>query len=242
MVKLGVNIDHVATVRQARGGREPNLLEAARLVKKGGADGLTIHLREDRRHIQEEDVRLLRKKLRLPLNLEMALDAQILQIALDVKPPKVCFVPERREEKTTEGGLDVTRDRDNLREAIGLLKKNETVVSLFIEPDFKQVQASKEVGADFIEFHTGAFANAFAENLPTWNEEVIRLHNAAQEAQRIGLRVNAGHGLNYQNVEHVLKIPSLEELNIGHSIVARAIFVGLKRAVKEMKDLIVKFS
>lgn len=241
MIKLGVNIDHVATVRQARGGTEPNVLEAARLVKKGGADGLTVHLREDRRHIQEDDVRLLRKKIRLPLNLEMALNTQILQVALEIKPPKVCFVPERREEKTTEGGLDVLKTEPDLQEAIRLLKEKGTAVSLFIEPDFNQVRAAKEVGSDYVELHTGAFANAFAADLPSWKEEVIRLHNAAQEAQKLGLRVNAGHGLNYQNLEHVVKIPYLEEFNIGHSIVARSIFVGLKRAVKEMKDLIAKF-
>jgi len=239
MIKLGVNIDHVTTVRQARGGKEPDVLESARAVQKAKADGITAHLREDRRHIQDADVKSIKAKIKIPLNLEMSLNPGIVAIALELVPPKVCLVPEKREERTTEGGLDVIGDKARIREAVSALKAKGISVSLFIEPDAAIVEAARETGANFVELHTGSYANAFlTDNEALWKKELIRLHNAAQEAHQKGLGVNSGHGLNYENVEHVVKIPYIEELNIGHAIVARAVFCGLDKAVKEMKKKI----
>lgn len=234
-VKLGVNIDHVATLRQARGGKVPDTLEAARAAQKGGADGITIHLREDRRHIQDHDLRRLRQNIRLPLNLEMALHPEIVGIALHARPEKVCLVPEKRQELTTEGGLDAFQKRNLLKRAVPKLLKKKIEVSLFIDPEIRQVRAAKEVGAQAVEFHTGSFANASGRRKL---KELNRLKRAAREAHRLGLQVNAGHGLDYKNIRAVRKLPFLHEVNIGHSIVARSVFVGMEKAVREMKELI----
>jgi len=238
MIKLGINIDHVATLRQARGGKEPNVVEAARAVKKAKADGVTVHLREDRRHIQDADVTAIKQKIKIPLNLEMSLNAGIVAIVLEIQPEKACLVPERREERTTEGGLNVVGDKARIKQVVEALKGKGITVSLFIEPDLAAVEAARETGAQFVELHTGAYANAFAtDDAALWKKELIRLHNAAQEAHQKGLGINAGHGLNYENVEQIVKIPHIEELNIGHSIISRAVFCGLDKAVKEMKKL-----
>jgi len=237
-----VNIDHIATLRQARGGTEPEPLQAAVTAQKAGADGITVHLREDRRHIQDADVLAIKKKVKkIPLNLEMSLSPEIVAFALKVIPGKICLVPERREERTTEGGLDVVRDREKISQVILPFKDKGVVVSLFIEPEVSFIEAALAAGADFVELHTGAFANAFVtDDAALWKKELIRLHNAAQEAHQRKLGVNAGHGLNYKNVEHVVKIPHIEELNIGHAIISKAAMMGLGKAIKEMKKLIEK--
>jgi pyridoxine 5-phosphate synthase len=238
-LKLGVNIDHVATVREARyRGRErgePDVIEAARICEAAGAHGVTVHLREDRRHIQDRDVWKLREVLKVPLNLEMANAAEIIEIALKLKPATVCLVPERRQEVTTEGGLDVGGNRAAIAQTCKRMKDAGIAVSLFIAPDPAQVEASAAVGAQFIELHTGAYAEHFPSN-----KEFDRLLKAANQGRAAGLRINAGHGLNYQNVPRLHKIPHLEDLNIGHSIVSRAVFVGLGEAVKEMLRLVGK--
>lgn len=228
MVKLGLNIDHVATVRQARGASEPNLLEAAYQGIKGGARGITVHLREDRRHIQDRDVFLLKEMISVPLNLEMSVNEEIVKVALKVRPEKVCLVPEKRQELTTEGGLDVITKKKRLLEVIKRLKGAGIVVSLFIDPLKNQIETGKLMNADFIELHTGTYANLCGQ------EELRRLKEGALLAHSLGLGVNAGHGLNYENVRAVARLPYIEELNIGHSIVARALFVGMKKAVEEM--------
>ena len=236
MIKLGVNIDHVATVRQARRAEEPCVVQAAIDAVKGGADGITVHLREDRRHIQDRDVFLINKNVRVPLNLEMSIAPEIVKIALKIRPEKVCLVPERRQELTTEGGLAVSRQIKHVRSAVSALSKKGIIVSLFISPDEKEVLAASYSGAHYVEFHTGEYAHAktaFARS-----RELKRLKNAAVLAHSLGLGVNAGHGLNYQNVKPVCRIPHMDELNIGHSIVSRAVFIGLKNAVREMKNLI----
>ena len=233
---LGVNIDHIATLRNARGGLEPNLIQAALLCENAGADGITVHLREDRRHTRDNDVTELKKVLKTRLNLEMALTEEMQKIALSVKPECVCLVPENRQEVTTEGGLDV---EGQLKWAIEftkpLLEKN-IEVSFFIDPDVHQISAVSKTGAPFIELHTGRYSEAFG----TENEEKVfeELKGAAIFAQNFGLKVNAGHGLNYQNVKRMHEIPNLVELNIGHSIISRAVFVGLEQAIKEMKALV----
>lgn len=232
MVKLGVNIDHVATLRQARGGERPDPLEAAREAVRGGADGITVHLREDRRHIQDSDLRRLKQAVRRPLNLEMALHPEIVEIALRLQPEKVCVVPERRREITTEGGLDVVGKGKVLERVIPRLRRKGIEVSLFIDPGLREVKAAKKLGADAVELHTGAYANA---GFRKKRSELARLRRAALEAHRLGLKVNAGHGLDYENTPAVAKLPYIEELNIGHAIVARAVFAGIRRAVQEMK-------
>lgn len=241
MMKLGVNIDHVATLRQARRGLEPDVLAAAIAVQKAGADGVTVHLREDRRHIQDADVVAIKRKVKIPLNLEMSLDPGILAFALEVAPAKVCIVPERREERTTEGGLDVVREEARIKESVAHLKAKGIVVSLFVEPEHAVIELSAALGADFVELHTGAYAHAcFKDDPALAKKELIQLHNAAQEAHQRNLGVNAGHGLNYSNVEQMVKVPHIQELNIGHAIVSRAVFIGLSKAVKEMKKTIEK--
>jgi pyridoxine 5-phosphate synthase len=228
MLQLGVNIDHVATLRQARyktGDGEPDVLAAAREVEAAGAHGITVHLREDRRHIQDRDVRALRQIVRTRLNLEMADVPEIVAIAEEIKPDEVCLVPEKRAELTTEGGLNVTGP--SLPRTIARLKQAGITVSLFVDPDLKQVRASADVGAQFIELHTGAYAAGK-------DGELERLIAAAELAHSLGLRVNAGHGLNYQNTPGIRVVPHLETLNTGHSIVSRAVFVGLRQAVREM--------
>ncbi|TAN37672.1 MAG: pyridoxine 5'-phosphate synthase [Verrucomicrobia bacterium] len=230
-LKLGVNIDHVATIRQARGTVYPDLLEAAQSCKAAGADGVTVHLREDRRHIQDEDVWRLRRECRLPLNLEMANVPAIVRIALRVKPDEVCLVPERRRELTTEGGLDVLGQFRPMQATVARLRAAGIVVSIFIEPDPRQLEATAKLGASCVELHTGAFAEARGTRL---ERELRRLRHAANVAHDLGLQVNAGHGINYDNIGRILELPWLDTLNIGHSIVARAIFCGLKQAVREM--------
>jgi pyridoxine 5-phosphate synthase len=231
MVELGVNIDHVATLRQARKTYEPDPVWAAVLAELGGADGITLHLREDRRHIQDRDVFALRRSIRVRLNLEMANAPQIVEIALAVKPDEVCVVPERRRELTTEGGLDVVRQARRLAPTVRRLRDAGIVVSLFVEPDPEQLMASAEVGAPFVELHTGTFCEARGAAA---RRELARLRRAAEVADGLGLSVNAGHGINLENVGAVLAVPHLKTLNIGHSIVCRAVFVGIRAAVKEM--------
>lgn len=231
LIQLGVNIDHAATLRQARGVDYPNLVEIARLAENAGAHGITIHLREDRRHIQTADVYALRKTLTTRMNLEMANNPDVLRIALDVCPNEICLVPERRQELTTEGGLDVAGQRDLLRPTIEALTKNGSEVSLFIAPDRKQLEAAADLGAPYVELHTGAYANATGDEL---KREIDALHDAAAYGQTLGLRVNAGHGLTMKNVAPLLDIPNLDTLNIGHSIIAHALFVGIEQSVREM--------
>lgn len=237
MLKLGVNIDHVATVREARyRGRpfgEPDPVEAARLCEAAGAHGITCHLREDRRHIQDRDVWRLRETVRTRLNLEMANTPEIVDIALRVRPDIVCLVPERREEVTTEGGLDVAGQEAALAETRRRLNDAGIEVSLFIAPDPAQVAAAARVGSQFVELHTGSFAEHYADPAAR-AREVERLVAAARQAHELGLRVNAGHGLNYVNLPALWAVPHLVELNIGHSIVSRAVFTGLERAVQDM--------
>jgi pyridoxine 5-phosphate synthase len=233
--KLGVNIDHVATLRQARGGPVPSPRLAALEAQKGGADSITIHLREDRRHIQDRDVCEIRNNIRIPVNLEMSLHPEIVSIALRVRPDKVCIVPEKRRELTTEGGLDAASNKKMLARVVSRLRKKKIEVSLFIGPESKQIRAARAVGADAIEIHTGAYANAKGR---VKKFELDRIRIAAREASDLGLKVNAGHGLDYRNVKPIVRIPVIEELNIGHSIVSYSVFVGLREAVREMKILL----
>lgn len=236
MPRLGVNIDHVATLRQARGGREPDPVWAAALAELGGADVITVHLREDRRHIQDRDVRLLRETVQVRLNLELALEPEIVSIALVTRPHQATFVPERRAELTTEGGLDVAGQKTRVGEAMARCRDAGIDVALFIDPDLEQVEGSARLGASAVEFHTGRYANAASET--EREHEVESLMAAALAASAAGMELHAGHGLNYQNVGPVARMPKMIELNIGHSIVSRAVFVGLKQAVLEMKACI----
>lgn len=240
-LRLGVNIDHVATLRQARYARdpdsilvEPDPVEAALIAEKAGADGITAHLREDRRHIQDRDIFRLKESLQTKLNLEMGNAPEIVAIALKVRPHDACLVPENRNEVTTEGGLDCLTHRDALAETIVKLHEVGTVVSLFIDPDPDQIRAASELKAKCIELHTGAFANATGEMRTA---ELKRLIGGAKLAHELGLRVNAGHGLNYTNVRELFAVPHLEEFNIGHAIISRALVTGLASAVKDMKAL-----
>ena len=235
-LKLGVNIDHVATLRQARGGEEPDPLQAARVALKAGADGIVVHLREDRRHINEGDVRKLRQAVTTNLNLEMSIAPEIVDIAVDIKPDQATLVPEKRKELTTEGGLDVAAGKEEIGKAVKRLQKEGIKVSLFIDPDDIQVKAASEVGADLIELHTGSFANAADQK--TRNQQLEKLSRATDLAIKSGLKVAAGHGLNYQNVRQVAGIKGIEELNIGHSIISRGVFTGLDKAIREMLELI----
>lgn len=233
---LGVNIDHVATLRNARGGVEPSVEKAAEIAEQNGATSITTHLREDRRHIKDEDVYALTESLKTRLNLEMAMADDIQAIALDVKPYSICLVPEKRQEITTEGGLDVAGQLDKVTEFIKPLLDAGIIVSLFIDPDKEQVKASAQTGAQFIEMHTGAYAESFGYKEE--EEEFQKLKKSAELAQSLGLKVNAGHGLNYENVHRMHEIEGLHELNIGHSIISRAVFTGLAEAVEKMKSLI----
>ena len=230
-LKLGVNIDHAATLRQARGVDYPNLPEIARLAEQAGAHGITIHLREDRRHIQDADVYTLRKTLTTRMNLEMANNPDVLRVALDVVPDEVCLVPERRQELTTEGGLDAAGQLDALRPTVRALAAQGTQVSLFVAPDRRQLDAAAALGAPYVELHTGAYANAAGDAL---RRELDALHEAAAYAATLGLKVNAGHGLTMDNVKPLLDIPNLDTLNIGHSIIAHALFVGIGQSVRDM--------
>ncbi len=233
---LGVNIDHVATLRNARGGIDPDVILAARICKDIGVESITTHLREDRRHIKDDDVRAIRLLPKTRLNLEMAMTDEMQQIALDIRPHAVCIVPEKRQELTTEGGLDVAGQIDRAIAFVKPLVEKGIEVSMFIDPDITQVSAAYKTGAQFIELHTGKYSEHFGTDK---EEETFQdLKGAATFAQSLGLKVNAGHGLNYENVKRMHEIPDLVELNIGHSIIARAVFVGLAQAVKEMKELV----
>lgn len=232
MIKLGVNIDHVATLRQARGGNEPDPVWAAVECELAGAHCITLHLREDRRHIQDRDLEILRKTVQVKLNLEMANTNEMVQIASKIGPDQITLVPEKRQELTTEGGLDVVRNLSKITGTVEKMQQKGISVSLFIDPNKGQVEASKKTGAEFVEFHTGEYANAKSEK--EIKEEFARLVSSADEAHSVGLRVNAGHGLNYQNILLIRDLPHLEELNTGHSIISRAVFVGLRNAVTEM--------
>ncbi len=236
MAKLGVNVDHVATVRQARGGDEPDPVTAAALAELAGADGITVHLREDRRHIQDRDVELLRKTVKTSLNLEMAATDEMVAIALKVLPDMVTLVPEKREELTTEGGLDVRMQRHLLQRQVDLLRQGGIKVSLFVDPDVEQVKTSHRIGADYIEIHTGAYCEAGSQR--EVKEQLRKIDLAIRAGHKLGLGVNAGHGLNYWNVREVVRLGGVEEFNIGHSIVSRAVLVGMERAVREMAALL----
>lgn len=238
MIRLGVNIDHVATVRQARRAAEPDPVAAAVLATLGGADGITIHLREDRRHIQDRDVRLLRSVVTTRLNLEMACADEIIAIAREVVPDEATLVPEKRQELTTEGGLDVAANRDLVTQTVRRLHEKNIHVSLFIDPDAKQVETSKAIGADAIEIQTASYSEARSAKARA--AELAKLHAATAQAKDLGLHVHMGHGLNYWNVQPILAIPGVEELNIGHSIISRAVLVGIERAVREMKEIMLR--
>ena len=235
---LGVNIDHVATLRQARGTRYPDPVHAALQIEQAGADSITLHLREDRRHIQDRDVYLLRERMLTRMNLEMAVTDEMVKIACDVQPDDCCLVPEKREELTTEGGLDVIRFEDSIKEACEELAEKDIKVSLFIDADLKQIDAAKRTGAPVIEIHTGHYADAEdkAERQQLLNDIVV----ACEHADNIGLQVNAGHGLNRQNIHDIARLPQLRELNIGHAIIADSVFMGLEASVREYKRLMLE--
>jgi len=233
---LGVNIDHIATLRNARGGSEPGVIRAAEICRKVGVNGVTVHLREDRRHIKDDDLEQLINMPNLRVNLEMAATDEMQKIALKFLPAACCIVPENRQELTTEGGLDVAGQKVRISSFVEPLVKAGILVSLFIDPDETQVNAAMSTSAQYIELHTGGYANSFGTNLEDFEFE--RLVNAAKLAKDFGLRVNAGHGLDYKNVKRILQINQLEELNIGHSIVAKSVFDGFENAVREMKEMI----
>lgn len=229
---LCVNVDHIATIRQARRGEEPDPVQAALMVELAGASGITVHLREDRRHIQDRDVELLRRVVKTKLNLEMAVTEEMIRIASALKPEMATLVPERREELTTEGGLDVHGRIDEVSQAVRRLREGGISVSLFIDPESHQVSAAAQAGADFVELHTGSYAEA--KDPKGQQAELTRLIRSAHTGRELGLRIHAGHGLDYRNIGSVAVIPEVEELSIGHSIIARAVLVGLERAVREM--------
>lgn len=237
MIKLGLNIDHVATLRQARGSRYPNVVRAALLCEEAGADAITLHLREDRRHIQDADVATLRGMLQTRMNLECAVTKDMIALALRTKPHDICLVPEKREELTTEGGLDVIRYFDAVKHATQRCMDAGIRVSLFVDADEHQLEAAWETGAAVVEIHTGKYADA--DSVSTRLEELERIQRATLHAHTLGLQVNAGHGLNYHNVRPIVAIPHIEELNIGHSVISEAVFIGLEQAVKKMKSLLV---
>jgi pyridoxine 5-phosphate synthase len=237
MIRLGINIDHVATVRQARRAAVPDPVEAALLAEQAGADGITVHLREDRRHIQERDVERLRERISTKLNLEMAVTPAMVAYAEKLGPNDACFVPEKREELTTEGGLDAAGQLGRVRDGVERLRERGIHVSLFIDPDNAQIKAAREAGADGIEIHTGRYCNAVGA---AREAERRAIADAASLARSLGLEVHGGHGLDYENVVPIAAIPEIVELNIGHSIIARAVLVGIDRAVREMKDLLLR--
>ncbi len=238
-LRLGVNIDHVATLRNARGGLHPCPVAAAQLAADAGADGITAHLREDRRHIRDEDMRRLKAEVNLPLNFEMAATAEMQKIALEIKPNACCLVPEKREERTTEGGLDVAGQEAYLRDYCAVLKAAGIRVSLFIDPDAAQVEAAARIGADIVELHTGTYAHGWGQQ-STEAEELAKLSAAAKRAYTLGLEVHAGHGLTFDNVGAVAAIPELVELNIGHFIIGEAVFMGLDIAILEMRRAMIE--
>lgn len=236
MALLGVNIDHVATIRQARRTIEPDPVWAAALAELGGADGITLHLREDRRHIQDRDLRVMKETVQVKLNLEMAAEPEITKIALEIRPDQVTLVPEKREEITTEGGLDILSNLERVRACVAQLLAAGIEVSMFIDPDNSQIEASRDLGAQAVELHTGQYAEADSES--SQFEELDKLTKAGDFARKLGLKLHMGHGLTYRNVLPIAQIPEVGELNIGHSIVARAVMVGFEQAVREMKRLI----
>ena len=237
--KLGVNIDHVATIRNARGEIYPNPLEAALLAQKSGADSITMHLREDRRHIRDNDLKIIKKKIRIPVNLEMAPTNEMLKIATKFKPDYVCIVPEKRKEITTEGGLNVKMKKKILYKLIKALKKYKIRVSLFIEPSIRDIKLSSILGVDCVELHTGHFCNLFNKGKKTTNS-YLKLKNSANFAKKLGLEVHAGHGLTYKSAYRISKISDISEFNIGHFIVAESIFIGLKKSIIKFKKIINK--
>lgn len=230
-IRLGVNIDHVATIRNARGGSHPDPVDAAILAQKSGADGITIHLREDRRHIRDEDLIRLKKEIKLPINLEMAATKEMLAIALKTRPNAVCIVPEKRQEVTTEGGLDVVKNEKILCEMIAKISAKKIRVSLFVDPSESQIRAAKKIGADIIELHTGKFCHKPSKT------EFQKIKNCAELAQELGLECHAGHGLNYETAKIISKIPQIVELNIGHFLIGEAVFDGLEKVIKKMKKV-----
>jgi pyridoxine 5-phosphate synthase len=236
MAKLGLNVDHIATVRQARGGIEPDPVTAAAMGELAGAEGITIHLREDRRHIQDRDLEILRRTIKTKLNLEMAATQEMVRIALKVKPEQVTLVPEKRQELTTEGGLDVIVHAKLISDAVKRLRDGGIVVSLFVDPNQEQIKAANKTGADAIEIHTGSYAEAIGWSAQ--ERELEAIDTAIKLAHKVGLGVNAGHGLNYVNIKALAAIGGIQEYNIGHSIIARAMLVGLDRAVRDMVELI----
>lgn len=233
-VKLGVNIDHIATLRNARGEHHPSVLRAAEICYQAGADGITIHLREDRRHIRDKDVAELKKWNKLPINLEMAATEEMLKIALKTRPNAVCIVPEKRQEITTEGGLDVIKNLKNISKIAKELKAKNIFVSLFINPDIKQLEAAKKAGADIVEFHTGKYCNTKGVKRKT---ELEKIKKACAHAKKIGIIAHAGHGLNYETIPDIVKIPNIIELNIGHFIIGEAVFEGLENVIKKIKKI-----
>jgi len=239
-MRLGVNIDHVATLREARGGLEPDPVTAAHIAELAGAETIVCHLREDRRHVNDRDVRLLRETIKTRLDLEMAATEEIISIALDIIPDLVTLVPERRKELTTESGLDIIGNRKSLQTAISRFHKKDIAVSLFLDPVDEYIRLAKEIDADYIEIHTGEYANA--RTFEEAEEHIEKIRNAAELAHSLELGVNAGHGLNYTNTKPIAEIPEIEEVSIGHAIVSRALFTGFERAVREMAELIQRYS
>ena len=244
-IRLGVNIDHVATIRNARGVNYPDPVYAAKLAEKAGADGITAHLREDRRHISDDDIRRLKDEISLPLNMEMASTDEMIAIASKVKPNACCIVPEKREELTTEGGLDVIKNRDKLSKHIDELKKHNIRISLFIDPEFDQIEAAKKIGADIIELHTGTYCDYFIKErdlveLKETNKELKRIFEAAELSEKLSLECHAGHGLTYETVGAIAKIKQIKELNIGHFIVAESVFIGIEDCIRNMRYFIDK--
>ncbi len=235
MPRLNVNIDHIATIREARKSKEPDPVLAAYMVELAGAEGIVVHLREDRRHIQDRDLFILRKTVKTKLNLEMAPTREMIDIALDVRPDMVTLVPEKRQELTTEGGLDVLKSPESVAHVINEIKAGGIFVSVFIDPNLKQIEVVKKAGADMVEIHTGIYANA--KNEKGQDNELIKIREAVEFSDKVGLRVAAGHGLNYTNVRKVSTLKGIEELNIGHSIIANAVMVGIEKAVREMVAL-----
>jgi pyridoxine 5-phosphate synthase len=235
-MKFSLNIDHYATVRNARGGQQPDPVTAALIAEQAGVDGIVCHLREDRRHINERDVRLLRELIKTKLDLEMAAVDEIIKIACDIGPELATLVPEKRQELTTEGGLNVIDNVSRLKDTIQELHEADIEVSLFIEPEIEQIDASAEIHSDFIEIHTGIFANAISEEEQF--DELERIRAAVKHAKKLGLGVNAGHGLDYQNIKVFREVPDIDEVSIGHAVIAHALFVGIERAVKEMIGLL----
>jgi pyridoxine 5-phosphate synthase len=239
MVRLGVNVDHIATLREARKGRVPDPVAGAIAAEMAGADGIVCHLREDRRHIKDKDLFLLKEVVKTHLNLEMAATDEMVNRATEVLPDMTTLVPERREEVTTEGGLDVVSNLEWMEEVVKQLRNHNIVVSLFIDPDIQQIKAAARTGADYVELHTGLYANS--DELGTSVDELEKLRSMAMAAGKLGLGVSAGHGLDYQNVRDILDIEQIEELNIGHSLVAKAVMVGMENAVREMLDIIRRY-